>query len=190
MVNRDKARQTEFRPPSEPFERGLVQVYTGNGKGKTTAALGLTVRAVGQGLRVYIGQFLKGVPYGELATLARLPNVTVRQFGRSEWVDPTCITDEDRAMAERALQDGAEAMRSGEYDVVILDEVNVAAGWGLLDVDRVLQLIESKPTKVELILTGRSAPPEVIDVADLVTEMREIKHPYQKGITSRRGIEF
>ncbi|MGQ9675251.1 MAG: cob(I)yrinic acid a,c-diamide adenosyltransferase [Chloroflexota bacterium] len=190
MADRDTARKAEFRPPSEPFEQGLVQVYTGNGKGKTTAALGLTLRAVGQGLRVYIGQFLKGVPYGEVAALARLPNVTIKQFGRPEWVDPTCITAEDRAMAERALQAIAEAVHSGEYDVVILDEVNVAAGWGLLDVDEVVQLIKSRPASVELVLTGRSAPPEFVDLADLVTDMREIKHPYQKGITSRRGIEF
>lgn len=176
--------------PKEPFHEGMVQVYTGNGKGKTTAALGLAVRAAGHGLRVYIGQFMKGVAYGELAALRRLPNITIEQFGRPEWVDPTSVTEEDREMAERALRFGREALHSGKYDVVILDEINVAAGWGLLPVDQVVELIESRPANVELVLTGRSAPAKFLELADLVTEMCEVKHPFQRGITSRLGIEF
>lgn len=181
---------TDLRPPIEPFEEGMIQVYTGDGKGKTTAALGLALRAAGHGLQVYIVQFMKGVPYGELAGLAHVPNVTIKQFGRPDWVDSDGVTDEDRAMAERALQDGAAALRSGRYDLVILDEINIAAGWGLIPVDQVIDIIRSKPTEVELVMTGRSAPAEFLDLADLVTEMREVKHPYQKGVTSRRGIEY
>ena len=169
---------------------GLVQVYTGNGKGKTTASLGLALRAAGQGLRVYIGQFMKGVPYGEVAALANVPNVTIKQFGRAEWVDPDHVTEEDQALAQGALKNVTEALHSGAYDLVILDEVNVTVAWGLLPVEQVVELVKSRPPNVELVLTGRYAPPEILALADLVTEMREVKHPYQQGIAARRGIEF
>jgi cob(I)alamin adenosyltransferase len=185
-----KGRDPRVTLPEETFTQGLVQVYTGSGKGKTTAALGLAVRAAGQGLRVHIVQFMKGVPYGELSALACLPNITIKQFGHPEWVDPKAVTPEDCARAEEALADGTEAMLSGQYDLVILDEVNVAVAWGLLPVEKVVEMITTRPANVELVLTGRGARPEIVDLADLVTEMREIKHPYQKGMTSRRGIEF
>lgn len=173
-----------------PFAKGLVQIYTGNGKGKTTAALGLTLRAAGHGLQIYFGQFMKGVPYGELSALAQLPGVTIRQFGARRWTHPNEITAEDRALAQVGMRGCAEALHSGEYDVVVLDEINVAAAWGLLSVDEVVSLISTKPARVELILTGRYVPERILHLADLVTEMSEIKHPLNSGITSRQGIEF
>lgn len=173
-----------------PFTEGLVQVYTGNGKGKTTAALGLALRATGHGLRVYFGQFMKGVPYGELSAVAQLPSVTIKQFGAKRWTHPEEITAEDRMLAHVGLQGCAEALHCGRYDVVVLDEINVAAAWGLLPVDEVVRLISTKPARVELILTGRYAPERILRLADLVTEMNEVKHPFDSGVTSRQGIEF
>lgn len=173
-----------------PFAKGLVQVYTGDGKGKTTAALGLALRAAGHGLRVYFGQFMKGVPYGELGALAQLPIITVKQFGSDRWTHRDEVTLEDRAMARAGLQACAEALHSGKYEVVVLDEVNVAVAWGLLPVDRVVELVSTKPVRVELILTGRYAPPRILETADLVTEMGNVKHPFSLGLTSRQGIEF
>ena len=176
--------------PHEPFQRGLVQVYTGNGKGKTTAALGLALRAAGHGLRTHVIQFLKGVHYGELSALAALPAITVRQFGGAEWVHPEAVREEDRRRARQALAYAGEALAGGEYKLVILDEINVALDWRLLEVAPILDLIRTKPTGIELVLTGRNAPPEIIAAADLVSEMREVKHPFQQGILARCGIEF
>ncbi|MCL4459493.1 MAG: cob(I)yrinic acid a,c-diamide adenosyltransferase [Chloroflexi bacterium] len=169
---------------------GLVHVYTGDGKGKTTAALGLALRAVGQGLRVHIVQFLKGVAYGEVKSLARLPNISLVQFGSAEWVHPERITVKDRRLALGGLEHAREAIHSGYYDLVILDEINIAVAWNLLPLEAVLDLIRARPKGVELVLTGRQAPPEVIELADLVTEMKEIKHPFGRGVMARRGIEF
>ncbi|MCJ7620430.1 MAG: cob(I)yrinic acid a,c-diamide adenosyltransferase [Anaerolineae bacterium] len=172
-------------------EKGLIHVYTGHGKGKTTAALGQAMRAAGQGLRVYIIQFMKGWPhYGELESVRQHPNITIRQFGRPDYVSKESPEPVDIRMAEEALEHGREIVRSGDYDLVILDEINVALEWHLIRLEDVLSLLDQKPEKVELILTGRYAHPEVIARADLVTEMREIKHPYHKGIVSRRGIEY
>ncbi len=173
------------------LDKGLIQVYTGNGKGKTTAALGLAMRAAGQGLNVYIVQFMKGWPhYGELNTVAPQPNITLRQFGRPDFVDREEPDPADVRMAQEALDHARETVMSGEYDLVILDEVNVALEWKLIQLQDLLALLDDKPQTVELVLTGRHAHPEVIARADLVTEMREIKHPYQKGLTSRRGIDY
>lgn len=173
------------------LKRGLVQVYTGDGKGKTTAALGLAMRAAGHGLRVYIIQFMKGWPnYGELKTVGGHPQITLRQFGRSEFVDPKKPEPADVEMAQEALREARQVLTSGSYDLVILDEVNVALKYGLIELKEVLALIEEKPQDIELILTGRYAPPEVIERADLVTEMREVKHPYRIGIKGREGIEW
>ncbi|MBC7262943.1 MAG: cob(I)yrinic acid a,c-diamide adenosyltransferase [Chloroflexi bacterium] len=174
-----------------PLEQGLVQVYTGDGKGKTTAALGLAVRAVGQGLRVYIVQFMKGWPdYGELNALKLLPNVTLVQFGRAEFVSREHPDPKDVQEARAALAHASEVVLAGQYDIVILDEVNVALDFGLIPLSEVLALLDAKPTHVELILTGRNAPPELVDRADLVTEMRSVKHPYDRGIVGRKGIEY
>jgi len=172
------------------LEKGLVQVYTGNGKGKTSAAFGLALRAIGRGLKVYIIQFIKGgFDYGELYMIDKLPNLTLKAFGRGKFVTAKPPEKEDIKLAEEALQLSEKVVTSGEYDVVILDEVSVALNLKLISLDDVLELIRAKPKHVELVLTGRSAPNEIIEVADLVTEMREIKHPFSKGFPARKGIE-
>jgi cob(I)alamin adenosyltransferase len=173
------------------MNQGLLQVYTGEGKGKTTAALGLVLRAVGNGFRVYIVFFLKGdTIYGEQAALSKLPGVTVVRSGTGKFIHSRQVSPEDKEQAKKAFNDAREAALSGDYDLVILDEVNVAAAWGLIDVQDVIQLIKEKPEKVELVLTGRYADKAVIQLADLVTEMVNIKHPFDKGIPARKGIEF
>ncbi len=178
--------------PPRPGERiGLIQVYTGSGKGKTTAALGLALRAAGRGMRTYIGQFLKGTRCGELEGVGLLaPHVTLEQYGLAGWVQGGTVTPEQRAAAEAGLVRAREALLSGEYDIVVLDEVNVAIHLGVLSQDQVLGLMALKPPQVELVLTGRGAPQGVLDRADLVTEMREVRHPFHRGIPARPGIEF
>lgn len=173
------------------LERGLIQVYTGDGKGKTTAALGLALRAAGHGLRVYIIQFMKGWPhYGELRALANHPYITLVQFGRPSFVNREHPDPEDIRCAQEAYQHSLDLLVNGQYDVVILDEINVALDYGLISLEQVLALLNAKPPHVELVLTGRNADPKVIECADLVTEMREIKHPYRVGIEGRKGIEY
>lgn len=197
-----------FRPR---LERGLVEIYTGDCKGKTTCAMGLALRAVGHGFRVYVIQFMKGSTYtGELYSSQRLaPNLQIVQFGRGCPSAPLiksgfgkcngcgqCFAKgkgqlEDKEIAAMAYNHAREILTSDEYDIVILDEINNALGYDLVSTQQVLDLIAEKPEKVELVMTGRYFPPqEIIDAADLVTEMKQIKHPYQKGIASRRGIEY
>jgi cob(I)alamin adenosyltransferase len=167
---------------------GLVQVYTGDGKGKTTAALGLALRAAGWGLRSYIAQFMKGQDYGELHSLTSLAHlITIEQFGKPEFIRQASPID--IAMAQQGLTCARAALESGEYHLVILDEICVALHFSLIRLEQVLELIDQRPLSVELVLTGRRAPQELIDRADLVTEMREIKHPYQRGVPARKGIE-
>ena len=171
--------------------RGLVQVFTGDGKGKTTAALGAVVRALGQGRRAFIIFFMKGeYPYGERKILAELPHVEVVGFGSLDFVNPTDVRPEDREQAQLALSAGREAMLGGQYDIVVLDEINVAVAFGLIPLAEVIKLIQDKPPQVELILTGRKAAPELVKMADLVTECLKIKHPYDKGVGPRPGIEY
>lgn len=173
------------------LEQGLIQVYTGDGKGKTTAALGLALRAAGHGLRVEVVQFIKGWPgYGELAGVGWLPTVAIQAFGRSGWIDPAQPEPEDYERAAKALAYAREVITSGQADIVVLDEIDVALDYGLLDLEAVLALLDSKPATVELILTGRNAHPEIVKRADLVTEMRKVKHPYDRGIGGRKGIEY
>ncbi len=170
---------------------GLVEIFTGNGKGKTSAALGIVLRASGHGLRVHIVYFMKGnYPYGEQKVLPQIPNTSFKTFGQEEFVDPTNVKPEEREQARQALKEAQRAVLSGEYDLVVLDEVNVAVAWKLVDIDEVIELIKKKPENVELILTGRYADEKLIELADLVTEMTEVKHPYQKGVTSRSGIDY
>jgi cob(I)alamin adenosyltransferase len=170
---------------------GLVQVFTGNGKGKTTAALGTVMRASGHGLKVFIVFFMKGsYEYGEHASLARLPGVESISFGFRHLVDPANVKPEEREQAALALTKGREALTSGEYDLVVLDEVNVAVGFNLISVDEVVEVIKARPPHVELILTGRYADSRILEMADLVTEMAKVKHPYDSGIMARQGIEF
>jgi cob(I)alamin adenosyltransferase len=170
--------------------KGLVQVYTGNGKGKTTAALGLALRAVGKGLNVYMIQFMKGdIEYGEITAAKKMENFEIIQMGRPDFVDKNNPADIDIELANEALEHATVILASEKYDIVILDEINVAMDWKLIEVDKVIELIKIKPEHIELVLTGRYAPQVIIDIADLVTEMIEIKHPYNDGIEARDGIE-
>ena len=173
------------------LEMGLTQVYTGNGKGKTSAAFGLALRAVGRGLKVYVIQFIKGgFDYGELHAVDRLPNLEIAAFGRGRFVGRGSPAEEDLDQARRALEHAREIVMGGEHDIVVLDEVNVAVDYDLIGVEEVIDLIKNKPRHVELVLTGRAARPEIVELADLVTEMREVKHPFNRGIEARRGIEY
>lgn len=193
------------------LEKGLVQIYTGNSKGKTTCALGLSLRAVGHGLKVCILQFMKGGAYtGELYAAERLfPNLKMIQFGRGcPWAGlikagyrkctgcGQCFAigkgkEEDKELAQLAYSEAKSILLSEEYDLLVLDEITNALGRNLVSKEQILELIELKPEKIELVLTGRYFPDqEIIDAADLVTEMKQIKHPFEKGIASRRGIEY
>ena len=168
-----------------------MQVYTGNGKGKTTAAFGLALRAIGRGLKVYVIQFIKGgFDYGELYIADKLPNLKLKAFGRGKFVTEKPAEKEDVKLAEEALALAEKVIKSGEYDIVILDEVNVALDLKLIKTEKVVELMKSKPRHVELVLTGRYAPAEIVEIADLVTEMKEIKHPFSKGQQARKGIEY
>ncbi len=173
------------------LREGLIEVYTGDGKGKTTAALGLALRAAGHGLKVCIIQFMKGWPhYGELKAVNFVPGITLKQFGGPHFVDRNNPLPQDIEMAREALEEARRAMHSGLYDIIILDEINVALDFGLISLEEVISLLEEKPEKVELVLTGRNAHPEIIRRAHLVTEMKELKHPYRHGIVSRKGIDY
>ena len=175
---------------SKPHQ-GLVQLYTGNGKGKTSAALGVGLRAAGHGFVVYMIQFMKGqINYGELEAVKHLPNFTIRQFGRPDFVDKANPDPIDINFAKDALTHAKTIIEEGKVDFLILDEVNVALDFGLISVGEVIELIKARPAKMELILTGRYAPQALIEVADLVSEIKEVKHPYQKGIAARKGVEM
>jgi cob(I)alamin adenosyltransferase len=171
--------------------KGYVQVYTGEGKGKTTAALGLALRAAGHKQKVYIGQFLKGQEYGELSAAKKLqPYITIEQFGRKGFIHVTKNPDEeDIKRAKRGLKKCREAMLSRKYRIIVLDEINVAVYFNLLREEEVHEFLDKKPEEVEVILTGRYAPPSFQKRADLVTEMKAKKHYYQKGVRAREAIE-
>ncbi len=176
---------------SESTGKGLVQIFTGEGKGKTSAALGVVLRALGHGLRVCIIAFMKGgYPYGEWEVLSKLPNVKISRFGFRTFTDPKEVRPEEIEQAKQALAAAREAVLGGNFDLVVLDEVNVAAAWKLVDVDDVVRLVRDKPPNVELILTGRYADARLVELADLVTECVKIKHPYDKGIPARAGIDY
>lgn len=169
--------------------KGYVQVYTGNGKGKTTAAFGLAFRAVGAGLRVFIAQFVKNKKYSEIKAVERLGDaITLRQYGRGDFIKRR-PDEADMRAARDGLKEIREIMLSGRYDIIILDEINIATYYNLLSVEDLLAFIESRPDHVELVLTGRKADPRIIEAADLVTEMVEIKHYYHQGVKARVGIE-
>jgi cob(I)alamin adenosyltransferase len=172
--------------------KGLVQVFTGDGKGKTTAALGTVLRAVGHNLRVFIAFFIKGrYDAGEYSVLAKLPNVKCASFGLRQFIDINReINPEEKKQAEAALEAAREAVTGGRYDLVVLDEINMALDFKLIKLDDVISLINDRPPHVELILTGRHANPGLIEMADLVTEMVKVKHPFDKGIKARQGIEY
>lgn len=169
--------------------KGYVQVYTGNGKGKTTASLGLTLRAAGAGLRIFICQFMKSGDYSEIKAIRHFPDlITVEQFGTGRFVRNKPSPEEIEA-GQKGLARLKEAVTGGNYDVVIAEEANVAVTCGLFPVAELCQIIDHKPENVELVITGRGAAPEVIDRADLVTEMKEIKHYFSNGVQARVGIE-
>lgn len=171
--------------------KGMVLVYTGNGKGKTTAALGLACRASGQKKKILMIQFMKGkVNYGELRSAKKLPGFTIKQFGRPSFVDKKNPAPADIKGAQQAMEFARKAFHSGKYDIVILDELNVALDFNLISLKDVLALMAAKPEKLELVITGRYAHAKVIKLADLVSEVKEVKHYYQQGVPARRGIEF
>ena len=175
----------------QSFGKGLVQIFTGDGKGKTTAALGTVIRALGHGRRVFVVVFMKGdYPYGEWDSLSKLPNIGIARFGTEAFTDPANIKPEEKEQAKQALMAAREAILGGDYDLVVLDEVNIAVAWKLVELDEVTKLIRDKPENVELILTGRYADEELVKMANLVTEMRNIKHPYDEGTMAREGIEY
>jgi len=175
---------------AEPFQ-GLVQVYTGDGKGKTTAALGLALRAAGHGLRTYIGLFLKGRPTGEVEAAKKLlPLIRIEPFGRTGFIRVAeGVEDEDVARAHEGLRRCLEAMLSGEFRIVVLDEVNTAVHLKVLGEREVLDVLDRKPADVEIVLTGRYAPQAFLERADLVTEMKDVKHYADRGVRARKGIE-
>lgn len=174
------------------LSKGYVQIYTGDGKGKTTAALGQALRAAGSGLKTFIVQFMKNCPYGEIHSLSFLSDwITIEQYGNDMFVfEKKLPTENDIREAQKALQQARKAMVSGKYDIILLDEVCIALYYNLIKLEEVLHLLSDKPEHVEIILTGRYCPTELLKKADLVTEMKEIKHYYKKGVSARKGIEL
>ena len=172
------------------MKKGFIHVYTGPGKGKTTAAIGLGLRAVGAGFKVHMVQFMKGRRYSEIDGIEQLSNFTISQHGRDEFVNKDNPETIDIDMAQEGFKFAKKIIKDNKFDMIILDEINVAVDFKLISLADVLNLIDDKPESLELILTGRYAHSDIIKKADLVTEMLEIKHPYQKGILSRKGIDF
>ncbi len=170
-------------------KKGYIQIYTGDGKGKTTAALGMAIRAAGHGTKTYIGQFMKGQHYGELTALCNHPYITIEQYGDVECVHREEVTQKHMDQAHRGLELARRAMLSKKYDIIVLDEINVAVWFDLITTEEVLELLNHRPENVEVILTGRRAPEELIKIADLVSEVKEIKHYYTRGVKARNGIE-
>lgn len=172
------------------MEQGQIHVYTGNGKGKTTAAIGLTIRALGAGNKVFFGQFIKDMEYNEVRVLRQFPNVTVKLFGSGDGCFINRKPEEKDLLAAKTAWKEAKEALNGDYDVVVLDEINLMPRFSLLSTEDLLELMNCKPENVELIFTGRDCPQEVMNQADLVTEMREIRHYYkEKGLLARDGIE-
>lgn len=172
------------------MKQGYVQIYTGNGKGKTTAAMGLALRAAGAGLRVYIGQFVKDMKYSEVRLMEKaLPQIKIELLGKGCFID-RAPDESDRQAAREGLDHVAQLMESNQYDVMILDEISIAIVCGLIQEEDVLALIERRPQEMELVLTGRYMPPELMEKADLITEMKEVRHYYtEQGVLARDGIE-
>ncbi len=168
------------------MDKGYIQVYTGNGKGKTTAAFGVAIRAAMCGKKVFIGQFVKGMAYSETAIAEQVEAIEIEQFGSTCFIDRE-PTEEDRAKAQRGLE--SILIKAQQVDVLILDELTIALHYNLIDISHVLDFLERKPVALEVIITGRYCPDLIIEKADLVTEMKEIKHYYQQGVLSRRGID-
>ena len=170
--------------------KGYVQVYTGDGKGKTTAALGLALRAVGAGLKVFVAQFVKGMEYSELEVLPLLAGaITLKQYGRDCFIRQAPV-QEDIDAARSGLSDIRLILQSNEYQLVVLDEANIAVYFNLFTIEELIEAVRNRREGIEVIITGRKAAPELIEMADLVTEMKEIKHYYTTGVEARKGIEM
>jgi len=172
------------------LKKGLIHIYTGNGKGKTTAAIGLGIRATGNDLKVYMVQFMKGRRYSEIDALEIIPNFTVFQSGRDEFVSKENPEQIDIDLASKGFEHAKKIINAGKHDLVILDEINVAIDFDLIPLENVMKLLEEKPENVEVVMTGRYADPEIVRQADLVSEILEIKHPYNEGVQSRKGIDW
>ncbi len=173
------------------FEKGLILVYTGNGKGKTTAALGQALRAIGHGKKVLMIQFMKGRKYGEVLCAEKyLPDLTVCQCGLDSFVMKDRPAPVDVELAKQGLELARSAIASNEYQMIILDEINVALDFRLVPLEAVIDLLRNKPPALDLVLTGRNAPAEITEIADMVSEVKEIKHHYSKGVKERAGIEY
>lgn len=168
--------------------KGYIQIYTGNGKGKTTCALGLSLRAVCAGKKVFFGQFVKGMKYSELDAIKYLPGFKMKQYGRDCFIFNK-PSQEDIDIAKEGLKEIENILKSEEYDIVVLDELNIAIHYNLVSVEEVIDILKNKNEKIEVIITGRYAREELINLADLVTEMKEVKHYYKKGVEARVGIE-
>ncbi|MBW3001584.1 cob(I)yrinic acid a,c-diamide adenosyltransferase [Candidatus Woesearchaeota archaeon] len=195
-----------------PSKLGLIQVYTGEGKGKTSASLGLSLRAIGQGFSTYIIQFMKSGDTGELFSVKKyIPNIKIAQFGKDALADKQSKMFEfdgtgdtegtdgrfiflpdaaEREPARRALEHAANIIKSGKYNLVVLDEINCALAKNLIESKDVIRLLDEKPDNVEVVLTGRNAPQAIMDRADYVSEIKQVKHPWEQGIGARRGIEY
>lgn len=171
-------------------KKGIVMLFTGDGKGKTTAAIGAGVRAAGHGAAVFMIQFMKGRLYGELAALKNIENFTIEQHGRDEFVDAGNPEKVDMDLAAKGWARALEIAAGGDADMLILDEINIAAAYGLIPVDEVVRFVTSRPEGLDIIMTGRYAPDELVGIADTVTEMREIRHHYGSGTKMRKGIEY
>ncbi|MDP8012017.1 MAG: cob(I)yrinic acid a,c-diamide adenosyltransferase [Thermoplasmata archaeon] len=188
------------------LKKGLVEIYTGNGKGKTTAAIGLAVRAAGYGLKVYIIHFMKSKKYGESRSLKKIEGIKEIYIGKPYFItkdpsikdkfkdvvvfEPGHPPEDYKELIRKGLEKVKNILKSGKYDIIILDEIITANYFELVSTDEIKSIIDEKPKNVEIILTGRYASEDLISIADLVTEMKEVKHPYQKGIIARKGIEY
>lgn len=172
------------------LKKGYIHIYTGNGKGKTTASIGLGIRAAGAGYKVHMVQFMKGRRYSELDGLEKVDNFTVSQHGRDEFVSKDNPEQIDIDLAQEGFSYAKKIIKNNEFDMVILDEINVAVDFNLIKLEELLDIIGDKPESLELVLTGRYANPEVVKIADYVSEVLEIKHPYQQGVEARKGVDF
>ncbi len=184
---------TQDKPcPSSTERQGLITIFTGEGRGKTSAAIGTAVRATGHGLRVLLVFFMKGrmFTHGEMLALSGFPGITLASFGQKGWVKRDEANLGHREQALQAMAYAQEGMLSGRYELVVLDEIIGAIDWGLLTTEEVVSLLKEKPAGVDLILTGRNAPPALVEMAQVVTEMRCVKHPYAQGIAARAGIDY
>ncbi len=169
--------------------QGYIHLYTGNGKGKTTAAIGIAIRAAGAGKKVLLAQFVKGLPYSELGPLKAIPLITVKQYGLDCFIKKR-PTQKDIDAAQQGFNEVTDIITQNKFDLIILDEICIALYYKLISSSNLIQVLKSKPKNMELVLTGRYATPDLYEQVDLVTEMKEIKHYYQNGVEARKGIEY